>query len=463
MVAFPWRRSGSADALARAVAGLVARGGQIDAAAIASAGATVRAAERGDQPTVPTPTIPTVGVTGTNGKTTTTRLIAAMARHAGNRVGWTSTDGVYVDGVLVEDGDWSGYGGAGQVLSRDDVDVAVLEIARGGILLRGIGTTRLDVAVVTNVSADHLGLLGIDTLDELAEVKATIVRIVEPAGWAVLNGDDPRVLAMRHATRARPFVFAIDPRSPAIRESLGAGGAATTVIDGHVTVLQANGDADALVPLVDVPVTIGGVSTPNVSNVLAATAAATGLGLPRKSVIGGLTGFVPDPQTNPGRMNIYGRADRTVIVDMAHNEASLRALLEVTDGIAGGGARWVVLGMAGDRTDELLRSVGEMAALGAEHVVIGEKERYFRGRERDAMTELMRSGALAGGATHMPAFPTELDAMAASVTASAPGDVVAVMCHAEREALADWLRDNGFRLLTPAEVRDRVSAGRGRR
>ena len=167
--------------------------------------------------------MPVVAVTGTNGKTTTSRMIAHLARTDGKVVGWSNTDGIYIDGELVEAGDYSGPSGAGRVLAHENVEFAVTETARGGILLKGIGLTRNDVSVVTNVSADHLGLQGIDTLDQLAEVKAVVPRITRKDGWAVLNADDPRVFAMRSVIKAQPWVFSRDPDSPAIREVLSHG------------------------------------------------------------------------------------------------------------------------------------------------------------------------------------------------------------------------------------------------
>ena len=172
--------------------------------------------------------MPVVAVTGTNGKTTTSRMIAHIARTSGLLVGWSNTDGIYVDGRMVEAGDYSGPSGAGRVLAHPEVELAVTETARGGILLKGIGLTRNDVSVVTNVSADHLGQQGIDTVDQLAEVKSVVPRITRKDGWAVLNADDPRVFAMRGVIKAQPWVFGRDPDSPAIRETLNDGGRATT-------------------------------------------------------------------------------------------------------------------------------------------------------------------------------------------------------------------------------------------
>ena len=202
---------------------------------------------------MPDPTIPVISVTGTNGKTTTVRLLAHLVRRPGGRVAYSSTDGVYRgDGELVEAGDYSGFAGAPPARSQQRPDVAVLETARGGMLLRGIGVLHNDVAVVTNVSEDHLGLHGIRTVDQLAEVKASVTRITGPDGWDVLNADDPRVLAMRRGATGRSWLCSIDPDHPAIREALADGGRATIPLDGWITVLDGS-TARALVPLLDVP------------------------------------------------------------------------------------------------------------------------------------------------------------------------------------------------------------------
>ena len=238
----------------------------------------------------------------------------------------------------MEEGDWSGPGGAARVLAQPGIELAVLETARGGILRRGVGVAHNDVAVVTNISADHLGLGGIQTLDQLAEVKATIVRITRSGGWVVLNADDPRTLAMRRLSRARPFTFGLDPDAPGLREAQTEGGRAATVLDGDLVVLT-RGRVDRLLPVLDVPVTLAGLASFNVANALAAAAAGIAVGLPREAVLDGLRGFRPDPGQNPGRMNILDLDGRAVIVDMAHNEASLLALLEVARGLRLPGGR----------------------------------------------------------------------------------------------------------------------------
>ena len=231
----------------------------------------------------------------------------------------------------MEAGDYSGFGGAAMALAQEP-EVAVLETARGGILLRGIGVRHNDVAVVTNVSADHLGLQGIQTLDQLAEVKATITRITRPEGWDVLNADDPRVLAMRRGITGRPWLCSVDADHPALRDALEDGGRAMTVLDGVLTWLEGR-RAHPLLPLLDVPVTIAGVSTPNTHNAMAAAAAALAIGLPERSVARALRTFVLDPERNPGRANLYRLDGRIVVIDYAHNEAGLEALMEIMNGV----------------------------------------------------------------------------------------------------------------------------------
>lgn len=460
VVAYPWRNRERAEALGRAVAGIIdgLPTGDLDAS-LRVAAETVREAPVGDRPPTIRPRVRIVAVTGTNGKTTTSRMIAHIGLSAGLHVGWSSTDGIYFDGVLVEAGDYSGPSGAGQVLAHPGVELAVTETARGGILMRGIGVSHNDVSVVTNVSADHLGLHGIDTLDQLAEVKAVVTRITRPSGWCVVNADDPRTFAMRLGSPAKPWVFSRDPGAPGIRVALGEGGRATMVDDGWIAVGDARSDFEPLLPIVDVPMTLAGLSRFNVENALAAASAALAVGIDAGPVAEGLRSFRPDPELNPGRMNVYSLGDVSVVVDLAHNEVGVEALLEIMFGLRPpGGRRLLVIGTAGDRTDEVLRGIGEIGAQGADTVAIAHKDKYLRGRTLDDMDRLFREGAASVGVTEINSYPTELEALQALTASAQPGDVVAVMCHAERERLDAWLRDQGATVDDPDTLRAKVLA-----
>jgi cyanophycin synthetase len=458
VVAYPWRSRTRAEALGEAVAGVLDALPSPDLETLVSdAAAGVEAAEPGPSPTTLRPRIPIVAITGTNGKTTTSRMVAHIARSHGMHVGWSSTDGIYIDGELVEAGDYSGPSGAGRVLAHPEVQLAVTETARGGILLKGIGLAYNHVSVFTNISADHLGLHGIDTLDQLAEVKGVVCRITRADGWVVLNADDPRVLATRAVIRARPWVFSRDPDSPALREVLSDGGRATTVIDGWLSVLEPNADPDPIVEVVGIPMTLAGLSRFNVENALGAASAALAVGLPRAAVVEGLTSFRPDPQHNPGRMNFFTRDDVSVVVDLAHNEAGLEALLEIMNGVRPRGARLLLgLGAVGDRQDDVVDRLGELGARDADVAVIAHKPRYLRGRSTDELDALLRQGAARVGVDDLPSYPSELAGLQALLDAARPGDVVGLMCHEDRQGVYDWLASSGFTVDTPQVLRAKV-------
>ncbi len=458
VVVFPWRRRGAAEALARAVAR--ATGDVLRRSAdrvVGELGREVAAAEPGDEPTVPDPEIPVIQVTGTNGKTTTTRLLAHIVMTAGKRVAFSSTDGVYRNERLVKKGDYSGFGGAATALAQRP-DVGVLETARGGILLRGIGVLHNDVAVVTNVSADHLHLHGISTVDQLAEVKATITRITRPDGWVVLNADDPRVLSMRRVASGRPWLFSLDARHPALREALAEGGRAMTVLDGTIVWME----GPAVHPLADVarvPITLAGLSGMYTQNALAAAAAALAVGLPPRTVARGLKTFVLDPKTNPGRTNLFSLDRRVVVIDYAHNEAGMEGLVQILHGLRpSGGEIWLAICTAGDRTDDILEGFALRAAVGSDHLAIAELLPYLRGRAREDVVERLGRGAARAGKRDVPVHVDEVHALRAMLADSAPGDVVGLTALAQRAQAFRLLDRRGARLLGPSDVRRLVGA-----
>ena len=462
-IAFPWRRRARSQALAAAAA-RIATGSSNDRHELRA----LRAVAAGPMPDLPRPRIPVVAITGTNGKSTTTRLIAHIAAAAGMQAGMTNSDGIYIGSELVEAGDWTGFGGAGRVLGHPNLDLAVLETARGGILLRGIGYAANDVAVVTNVSADHLGLQGIDTLDELAEVKGTVPRITKRAGWVVLNADDPRAWRMRRETKGQWYPFTLDPENPSIELALDRGGRAAVVQAGWLVLLGAGRRPRRLARVDELPVTFAGLAQYNVANALAAAAAADALGIAPDKIAAGLRSFALDRVVNPGRLNLFEKGGLLILVDFAHNEAGLAGLLEVCRKLSeaagraakrGRGKVRVAIGTAGDRSDELLHGLGLLAGASADEVVIAEKPHYLRGRESAEMNEIMRAGAAESGYRGpVEAFPTELAAVQGLVERGRRGDVIAVMTHAERAEVFEWLEAEGYRQVAFDRLRELVGA-----
>ncbi len=390
---------------------------------------------------------PAVGITGTNGKTTTTRLLSHIIRGTGRHVGWCSSSGVYIDGQLVLDGDYTGPSGARRVLADPAVEVAVLETARGGILLRGLGYESNDVGVILNVSADHLDMQGIETVETLAEVKSVVVQVTRPDGMVVLNADDPLVLAQRERVRATVTLTSQHAGNAAVAAHVAAGGRAV-VCDGDEVVLL-NGDCRTrLFGLDDAPMTYGGRARHMVENALAASAAALGLGISPEDLSRGVATFTPDIQHNVGRLNVFDLDGRIVVVDYAHNESGLQALIEFSRSLMAPDRRLrVVIGTAGDRQDEVFEALGHVAAAGADGVYLKETPKYLRGRIEGEGPAIMRATIVADGAGDRlhGVVLGENDAMLAALDASGPGDAVAVMCVEEQLRVFGTLRDRGAR------------------
>jgi cyanophycin synthetase len=409
--------------------------------------------------------IPIVSITGTNGKSTVTRLTTHILKVAGKRVGTTTSDGVLVDERLVEPGDWTGPGGAWQILERSDIDVAVLETARGGLVLRGMGYESNDASVVTNVSSDHLDLQGIHTLPELAEVKSTVARATREGGWAVLNADDPLVAAMTRRIRANVAVFSLGAGSggaAVVRRTVAGGGRAYILRDGWLVEIDASGGAQEpvehrIVEVERVPITLGGLARHNVANALAAAGAARGIGITLAQLRDGLTDFHPTSERSPGRLNLFRLGSRIVIVDFAHNEAGVNAVLDVAEGIAGGAAGRMapvtaIVGTAGDRPDDTLRGIGRIAGKRAQRVAIKETLKYLRGRSRESIVGEIMAGIVSSGgsAVDVPIYESETAALRSELARNGEGGsrpdaarVLVLMCHEEREEVFGLLTELG--------------------
>ncbi len=376
-------------------------------------------------------TIPVLAVTGTNGKTTTTRLIAHLFRHAGNRVGFTTTDGVYYQEERVLEGDLTGPFAAGVVLGNPLVDVAVLETARGGILRSGLGYEACDVGVVLNVSADHLGQGGIHTVEQLAEVKGIIPSIVKPDGFCVLNADQPLVLPMRARTAGTVILTStLDDVNLHVSVHLDEGGTAVVVeeVDGAKSFVIRRGPEQIPVATVaEVPLTLGGAARFQVENVLAAVAAAHARGMPVEQIRDGLMTFLPSGAATPGRMNVLRTSRGTVVVDYAHNPAALRGLMDLALRMDAK-RRIGLVAMPGDRRDEDLHELGRIASV-LDYVIAKEHAHYRRGRAPGESAARIAEGLAAGGmgADRYETVWEEPEAVARALEMMQPGDLVVIL------------------------------------
>ncbi|MDQ3443223.1 MAG: Mur ligase family protein [Chloroflexota bacterium] len=387
--------------------------------------------------------IPIIGITGTNGKTTTTRVIAAILMGSGKRVGWTSSAGVVVQGETVLDGDFTGPAGASRVFEEPDLDVAVLETARGGILLRGLGYESNDVSVVTNVSADHLGLQGVFTVEELARVKRVVAWVTKPEGFAVLNANDPLVYAMREGMRARPFLISRHHENLDVAAHADSGGWALWVENGIVH-FSHDGVREVLTDLNEIPITLGGKATHMLENALCAAAATLALGLDLDQVRTGLSKFRNRVDQNRGRLNVFDVAGVTVVVDFAHNAAGLDHLLNVGRGLAtDGGTMIAVVGSAGDRPDDALTELGRLAGERADVVVIKDTIKYLRGRASGDIPNLILTGTSQARHDDVRTEPNEFAAFERSMSLAKPGDAVVIMCIEDIDQILDHLTETG--------------------
>ncbi len=378
--------------------------------------------------------IPVAAVTGSNGKTTTVRLLAHILTTSGLATGMTTTENIVADGLQLKVGDMAGPASARLLLATPTIEAAVLEVARGGILRDGLGYDYNDVAIVTNVTGDHLGLDGITTLAQLANVKAVIVDAVPRTGTAVLNADDPLVLGM--ADRSNGAVALTTTAQPgsggalAVEQHLATGGLAGRVeadVDGEALVVRRAGQLLVCVPLAEIPITWQGAARMHVANSVAAATAAVALGISAEAIGEGLRSFT----SSPGRVERHLIQGREIILDYGHNIAALRALAELIDRIADGRRVIGVVSMPGDRRDEDRVEFGTLAGSVFDRLFVAEPA--VRGRPIGEAAGLLieaasRNGHGSTSRAGQPTFvPDEADATRAALEASSPGDLV-VLC-----------------------------------
>lgn len=333
--------------------------------------------------------IPIIAVTGTNGKTTTTRLIAHIVKQVGYKVGFTTTDGIYIQNQMMMRGDCTGPVSAQFVLKDPTVEFAVLETARGGILRAGLGFDHCDIGIVTNVQPDHLGLMGIETIEQLARVKGVVPESVWPDGYAILNADDELVYKMREAVACKVAFFSMDENNPRIKEHLADGGLAAVAENGFVTICKGSWKI-RVEKINSIPLTFGGKAVFNVQNVLPAILAVHLRGFKIEDIRAALHTFIPSPATTPGRMNLFQFKNFQVLVDYAHNYAGLEQLARFVEKIDGTPKVGVIAGV-GDRRDEDIIELGRVAARTFNEIVI-RQDKNLRGRSSEEIIQLMTSG-----------------------------------------------------------------------
>lgn len=378
--------------------------------------------------------IPVVAVTGTNGKTTTVRLIAHLLMKSGLRTGMTNTDGVYVQGRQIDSGDCSGPRSARNVLMNPDVDAAVFETARGGLLREGLAFDRCKVAVVTNIGmGDHLGLNYITTLDDLAVLKRVIVQNVAENGYAVLNAADPVVAAMAANCPGQVIYFATDRNSP-VMATHRAQGKRVVYVDNDA-IVATEGRKSVRISLAGVPITRDGTITFQVENVMASVAAAWGVGLDWDVIRAGLASFVNDSDNAPGRFNVFDYRGATVIADYGHNPDAMLALVKAVDAMPGK-RRSVVISGAGDRRDEDITMQTEILGKAFDRVILYQ-DACQRGRADGEVLALLREGLKNATRTSVvEEIHGEFIAIDRALSQLQPGDLCLILIDQVEEALA---------------------------
>ncbi len=334
--------------------------------------------------------IPIIALTGTNGKTTTTRLIAHIYRQTGKLVGYTTTDGVYLGDYLVEAGDNTGPYSASMILKDPLVEVAVLETARGGILRSGLAFDSCDIGVVLNVAADHLGLGDIETIEQMAQVKSIVAEVVSPDGYAILNADDPLVVAMAERVKGKVAYFSMNPDNPALEDHIRRGGLAAIYENGYLSILQGEGKL-RIEQATDIPVTLGGMAPFMIANALAACLATFAQGVDIEAIRKGVRSFQPSVGQTPGRMNLFNLGSHHALVDYAHNPAGYEAVGAFVRNWQG--ERLGVIGGPGDRRDEDLILLGKIAAQVFDCIIVKEDDDR-RGRDRGGAADFIIKGIL---------------------------------------------------------------------
>lgn len=369
--------------------------------------------------------IPIIAITGTNGKTTTSRLMAHIAKMKGYRVGYTTSDGVYIQNRLLMKGDCTGPASAEFVLKDPTVNFAVLECARGGLLRAGLGFKKCDVGIVTNVASDHLGLKGIHTIEQLAKVKGVIPETVLPDGYAILNADDDLVYEMRRTVNCNVALFSMDENNPRIMALQRLNGITAVYENGFVTICRGEWKM-RIMKAENIPLTYGGRAKFMIQNVLAAVLGAHVQGISIEDMKAALETFIPSPSQTPGRLNLFKFREFNVLLDYAHNPAGMRALQNFIDNFDASVKVGIIAGV-GDRRDEDTNEVGAIAAEMFDEIII-RQDKHLRGRSEDELIGLLKKGIeLKDPNKKITVIPSEKEAASFAIK-NAKKDSLVVIC-----------------------------------
>lgn len=368
--------------------------------------------------------IPIVAVTGTNGKTTTTRLIAHIAKQAGQRPGFTTTDGIYINGHLVYAGDCTGPVSSETILTDPTVDFAVLECARGGILRAGLGFDKCNISIITNISDDHLGLKGIDTLSEMSKVKEVVARSTFDDGYSILNADDEYTFEIRNEIDCNIALFSTEENNERIIRHCKNGGMAATIEKGYLTITKGEWQT-RICKIENVPLSFGGKASCMVKNVLAATLAAVISNFKLEDIRAALLSFIPSPELTPGRMNIFKFSNFDVMIDYAHNTGGFIELKKYIENV-NAGTKVGIISAVGDRRDEDIRNIGFYAAQMFTNIIIRHDD-DLRGRPAEEITRLLTEGIMSYNQNiPVTVIPKEQDALLHAMNNAVNGSFIFV-------------------------------------
>ncbi|NCS04594.1 MAG: cyanophycin synthetase [Microcystis aeruginosa G13-07] len=376
--------------------------------------------------------VPILAITGTNGKTTTSRLISHICRQTGKVVGFTTTDGVYIDDYLVEKGDNTGPYSAGMILKEPTVEIAVLETARGGILRSGLAFNQCDVGVVLNVAADHLGIGDIDTIEQMAKVKSVVAEVVSAEGYAVLNADDPLTVSMAEKVKGRVAYFSMSPDNPIIHDHIRRGGMAAIYENGYLSILEGEWTL-RIEEAVNIPVTMQGMAPFMIANALAACLATFVQGIDIELIRQGVRTFKPSVAQTPGRMNLFDLGHHHALIDYAHNPAGYEAV----GGFVGNwsGEKVGVVGGPGDRRDDDLILLGKLSAQMFDRIIVKE-DNDTRGRRRGEVADLILRGISQENASMRPeVILDETEALEKALSTVSEGGLVVIFPESVTQAI----------------------------